>query len=146
MFNECIHPSMLKLNKLNISLTPTYVHRYHAAPDIVMEEEFPIAGPSHGTLASGEEDVTSSRGINKMAVIGVMSQKVGSSPAGASGMVKGEDQGPRMLMPRVIRSPASQMEASEVDPGESSAMAIDGAEDGGDEVQRQRGGFWNTMI
>ena len=145
MFNECIHPSMLELNKLNISSMPTYVHRYHAAPNVVMEEEFPIAGPSHGTLAGGEEDVTSSQGVDEMAVVGVMSQKVGSSPAGASGMVKGEDQGPRMLMPRVIQLPASQMEASEVDPGESSAMAIDGAKDGSNEVQRRRG-FWNTMI
>lgn len=145
MFDECIHPSMLELNKLNISSSPSYVHRVHLVPDIVMADDVPVAGPSCGTFA-GVQDVMSSGVVDRMGAVGVMSEKVGSSTAGASQMVKEEDKRPRIPMPRIIRSPASQTEASEVDRGESSAMAIDGAEDELDGDQGEPGGFWNTMI
>ena len=133
---------MLKLNKLNISSSPSYVHQVHLAPDIVMEDDVPVAGPSCGTFAS-VQDVMSSGVVNQMAAVGVMSEKVGSSMAGASRMVKEEDKQPRIQMPKIIWSPASQTEASEVDWWESSAMAIDGAKD---ELDGDQGGFWNTMI
>lgn len=140
MFNEFIHPSMLELDKLNISSTPSYVHRYHAPPDIVMEEDFPVVGPSNVGQAGVEEDeFMSSTVVDLEAMTGGMSEKGGSGLAGASQMVKGEGEQPGMLIPRIIRSPASQPEVSEADPGKSSAMATDGDDDGLDKRQLQIG-------
>ena len=148
MFNEFIHPSMLELNKLNISSTPTYIHRYHAAPDVVMEENVLVAGPSNVSQAGVEEDASmSSREVDLAATTGGMSEEGGSRLASASKMVKGEGEQPVMLLiPRLIRSPASQTEVSEVDPAESSAMAIDGGDDGLDQCQLQPGNVWKTII
>lgn len=148
MFNEFIHPSMLELNKLNISSSPTYVHRYHAAPDVVMEEDFPVAGPSNVSQAGVEEDASmDSRVVDLEATTGGMSEEGGSGLASGSQMVKGEGERPVMLLiPRIIRSPGSQTEVSEADPAESSAMAIDGGDDGLDERQLQPGKVWKTII
>ena len=49
-------------------------------------------------------------------------------------------------MPRIIRSPASQTEVSEVDGGESSAMAVDEGDEELDERLLQPGLLWKTMI
>ena len=99
MFNEFIHPSMLKLTKLNISSTPTYVHWYHVAPDVVIEEDFLVAGPSNVSQAGVEEDASmSSREVDQEAITGGMLEEGGSGLAGASQMVKGEGEQPVMLL------------------------------------------------
>ena len=46
LFTKFIHPSMVELNKLNILMSPSCLHRYHTAPDIYMED-LPGAGPLH---------------------------------------------------------------------------------------------------
>jgi hypothetical protein len=147
MFNEFIHPSMLEMNKLNISSSPSYEHRYHVTPDIVMAENFLVSGPSHIVQPGVEEDkLMRARVVNLEAVTRGMSENGGSGLARASQMVKEDDNRPRMLIPRRIRSPASQTEVSEADPGESSAMAIDGGVDGSDERQLQPGRLGNPII
>lgn len=108
MFSEFIHPSMLDLNQLQISSSPRYLQRSHAAPDVAMEEEVPIAGPSHVVQAEG-----------------------GIGEGGVSELVNEvRDERPRMVMPLMMASPASQTEVDEVEMGESSAMAVDRPQEG----------------
>jgi hypothetical protein len=72
-------------------------------PDIAMEEDVLVAGPSH-----------------------VVQADVGIGQVGASELVKEvQDEQPRMVMPLMMTSPASQTEVDEVEMGESSAMAVD---------------------
>jgi hypothetical protein len=147
MFNECIHPSMLEMNKLNISSSPTYEHRYHVTPDIVMAENFLVSGPSDVVQPGVEEEkLMRKRVFNLEAATGGMSENGGSGLAQASQMVKKDNNRPGMGIPRRIQSPASQTEVSEAEPGESSAMAIDGGYDGSDEPQLQPGRLWNPII
>lgn len=91
MFSDFIHPSMLELNKLNILSSPKFVHWYHAAHDLAMEEDLPVAGPSHVAQAGVEEgDPMSSWVVTQEAAKEDMLEKVGSGEAGASGLVQEE--------------------------------------------------------
>lgn len=82
---------MLELTNLNILSSPSYVHWYHAAPNVVMEEDFPVAEPSHVGLAGAEEDEAISSWVAHLeAGSGAMSEMVGSGAAGALGLVKEE--------------------------------------------------------
>ena len=80
----------------------------HAVPKGAMEEDIPVAGPSH-----------------------VMQAEAGSGEAGVSRLVKElDDEQPLLVMPFIIPSPAMQTKVDEVEMGESSAMAIDRREEG----------------
>ena len=78
---------------------------------------------------------------------GALSERGGTPQAtGSPGVRQAMASRPRLLIPRTIRSPASQTEASEVDAGESSAMAVDGRSDQAQDRQLRDGLLWNTII
>ena len=144
MFDDVIQPGMLELGWLNILLTQRTIQRYNTTTDIAMEEDHPVAGPLLAAHRGGEHNVMRSM-IEPGG--GALSERGGSPQAtGLLGVRQAMASRPRLLIPQTIQSPASQTEASEVDAGESLAMAVDGQSDQSQERQLQEGLLWNTII
>jgi hypothetical protein len=133
---------MLQLNKLRITPSPNPSRQYHRAADVAMEEERPVAGPSHAVWASGQDDrEMGSQVVSPDAALNTMSEVENGDESGSVLTKEEEAEQPRMVMPRIMQSPASGIE-DEYDL-DSFAMAIDKADK---ELDNYHHHNWETLL